>query len=434
MLRSMYSGVSGLKTHQTKLDVIGNNIANVNTVAYKSSSVTFQEVLSQTVASAQPPTNSGTGGTNPSQVGLGTAIGAISTNHANGNIQTTDSITDLALDGGGFFVVNDGLSNSFTRAGNFSIDSEGNLVTVNGEKVMGWNKGNTEGIDTSMPLESISLSSLTMKANTTSELNFEGNLDSKMENGDSFEYNMSLFDSMGESHSITLTFTRQGDPTDATKSTIFDVSIGSTDESINTINGNDFETNPLEDIGTITFDSEGRIDTTATDEGVSINDITVVLNNGASNIEILEDDIDFNEDKFTLYSNTTVVNSTQDGYEAGTLIGLGVDQEGKIIGNFSNGRDNHVSTIAVASFINPQGLEKVGGNLFATSWNSGDPQVGVAGTGERGSIASSSLEMSNVDLSREFTEMITAQRGFQANSKIITTSDEVLQELVNLKR
>jgi len=142
----------------------------------------------------------------------------------------------------------------------------------------------------------------------------------------------------------------------------------------------------------------------------------------------------FDENKFTLYSNTTVVNSTQDGYEAGSLISLGVDQEGKVIGNFSNGRDNHVSTIAVASFINPQGLEKVGGNLFSTSWNSGEPQIGMAGTGERGSIASSSLEMANVDLSREFTEMIVAQRGFQANSKIITTSDEVLQELVNLKR
>jgi flagellar hook protein FlgE len=153
--------------------------------------------------------------------------------------------------------------------------------------------------------------------------------------------------------------------------------------------------------------------------------------NGANDITA---DLNFNEDKFTLYSNTTVVNSNQDGYEAGTLIGLGVDQEGKVIGNFSNGRDNHVSTIAVASFINPQGLEKVGGNLFATSWNSGEAQIGVAGTGEKGSIASSSLEMANVDLSREFTEMIVAQRGFQANSKIITTSDEVLQELVNLKR
>jgi flagellar hook protein FlgE len=419
----MYSGVSGLKTHQTKLDVIGNNIANVNTVAYKSSSVTFQEVLSQTVASAQPPTNSGTGGTNPSQVGLGTAIGAITTNHANGNIQTTDSITDLALDGGGFFVVNDGLSNSYTRAGNFSIDSAGNLVTVNGEKVMGWNKGTNDEIDTSMPLESISLSSLTMKASPTSELIFEGNLDSKMENEDSFEYNMTLFDSLGEAHSVTFNFERTGTAGDP-KTLVFDVKVVTSDDSIDDITG----VNADDVIGTIEFDPTGII----TD--VTMNDLSLELNNGAQDIEIAEEDLIFSEDKFTLYANTTVVNSTQDGYESGSLIGLGVDQEGKVIGNFSNGRDNHVSTIAVASFINPQGLEKVGGNLFATSWNSGEPQVGVAGTGERGSIASSSLEMANVDLSREFTEMIVAQRGFQANSKIITTSDEVLQELVNLKR
>ncbi|MDW7667979.1 MAG: flagellar hook protein FlgE [Bacillota bacterium] len=415
MLRSMYSGVSGLKTHQTKLDVIGNNIANVNTVAYKSSSVTFQEVLSQTVASAQPPTNSGTGGTNPSQVGLGTAIGAISTNHANGNIQTTDSITDLALDGGGFFVVNDGLSNSYTRAGNFSIDSAGNLVTVNGEKVMGWNKGTNDEIDTSMPLESISLSSLTMKANSTSELNFEGNLDSKMENGDSFEYNMTLFDSLGEAHSITLKFERAGTAGVAPKSLTFNYY------------AEDSEGNSIGS-GNIEFDNEGKLTNGATGGSITL-PLTGV--NGANDIT---SELNFDENKFTLYSNTTVVNSTQDGYEAGSLIGLGVDQEGKVIGNFSNGRDNHVSTIAVASFINPQGLEKVGGNLFATSWNSGEPQIGMAGTGERGSIASSSLEMANVDLSREFTEMIVAQRGFQANSKIITTSDEVLQELVNLKR
>src|SRR6056297_355243 len=428
MLRSMYSGVSGLKTHQTKLDVIGNNIANVNTVAYKSSSVTFQEVLSQTVASAQPPTNSGTGGTNPSQVGLGTTIGSISTNHANGNIQTTDSITDLALDGGGFFVVSDGLSNSYTRAGNFSIDSAGNLVTVNGEKVMGWNKGTNDTIDTSMPLESVSLSSLTMKASPTTEINFEGNLDSNMNAGDSFEYNMTLFDSLGEAHSITLNFTRNTD-VGGIKSKEFTCNITSTDSKVDSINGTGLPTSL--DFGTLEFNSDGSLSSFTQNT-----DITIELNNGAENIafQSADDKIIFDEDKFTLYSNNTVVNSTQDGYEAGSLIGLGVDQEGKVIGNFTNGRDNHVSTIAVASFINPQGLEKVGGNLFATSWNSGEAQIGMAGSGERGSIASSSLEMANVDLSREFTEMIVAQRGFQANSKIITTSDEVLQELVNLKR
>src|SRR6056297_2923371 len=265
MLRSMYSGVSGLKTHQTKLDVIGNNIANVNTVAYKSSSVTFQEVLSQTVASAQPPNNSGTGGTNPSQVGLGTTIGAISTNHANGNIQTTDSTTDLALDGGGFFVVSDGLSDSYTRAGNFSIDSAGNLVTVNGEKVMGWNKGNNDTIDTSMPLESVSLSSLTMEASPTNEISFEGNLDSEMEVDDSFEYNMTLFDSLGSAHSATVTFTK-------TSNNNFDCSITTADPD------NEGET-ITSDFGTISFNSDGSLD-----EFDQTADITIELNNGAENI------------------------------------------------------------------------------------------------------------------------------------------------------
>src|SRR6056297_569301 len=243
MLRSMYSGVSGLKTHQTKLDVIGNNIANVNTVAYKSSSVTFQEVLSQTVASAQPPNNSGTGGTNPSQVGLGTTIGAISTNHANGNIQTTDSTTDLALDGGGFFVVSDGLSDSYTRAGNFSIDSAGNLVTVNGEKVMGWNKGTNDTIDTSMPLESVSLSSLTMEAKSTGEINLEGNLDSEIEDTESFEYNMTLFDSLGEAHSVTITFTKDSDLN-------FSYDVTTTEAGVNITDGS----------GDLVFTEEGKLD------------------------------------------------------------------------------------------------------------------------------------------------------------------------------
>lgn len=415
MLRSMYSGVSGLKVHQTKLDVIGNNISNVNTVAYKSSNITFQEILSQTLSTAQPPKTTGTGGTNPSQVGLGTSIGSITTNHANGNIQTTDSNTDLAIDGDGFFVVSDGLNTSYTRAGNFTIDSAGNLVTVNGEKVMGWNQNSAGTIDTSTPLQSIDLSSLSMKANPTQEIVFQGNLDSKMESGDSYEYNMTVYDSFGESHTITVTFEK----TNAANNRTFSYTITSTDPKITSINGG---------TGTIVFDENGRIDSTNT------NDITLRFNSGAADIVIDSDSFKFNSDKFTMYDNSTAFTSTQDGYSAGSLIGLGIDGEGKIIGNFTNGRDYHVATIAVATFINPQGLEKVGGNLFSTSWNSGEPQIGLAGSDNRGSIASNSLEMANVDLSREFTEMIVAQRGFQANSKIITTSDEVLQELVNLKR
>jgi flagellar hook protein FlgE len=410
----MYSGVSGLKVHQTKLDVIGNNIANVNTIAFKSSNITFQEVLSQTLAKAQPPTSSGTGGTNPAQVGLGTTVGAVTTNHANGNIQTTESITDLAIDGNGYFIVSDGLNTAYTRAGNFTIDSAGNMVTVNGETVMGWNKGQTDTIDTSKPLEALDLSSLSMEAKSTGEIIFEGNLDVKSVDTEPFEYNITIYDSLGQDHTMSVTFTK-------TDQNEFGYEITTDDTTITSISG---------ESGTVKFTADGRLDT----GGTSTDDLTIELETGAADIEISADNIAFDVNKFTQYDNTTSIGSQQDGYGSGTLIGLGIDQEGKVIGNFSNGRDEEVATIAVANFINPQGLEKAGGNLFAPSWNSGEPQVGMAGEGERGSIASNSLEMSNVDLSREFTEMIVAQRGFQANSKIITTSDEILQELVNLKR
>ena len=178
MIRSMFSGISGLKANQLKLDVIGNNIANVNTTAFKSGSVTFSEVFTQSIKTATPPTDDGSGGTNPQQVGLGVAVAAISTNHTSGSIQRTDNPNDLAIDGDGFFVVNEGGSNMYTRAGNFEIDEAGNLVSASGAKVMGWNVEEGEELDSNSPVESINLSGLSMAANQTTEINFEGNLDS----------------------------------------------------------------------------------------------------------------------------------------------------------------------------------------------------------------------------------------------------------------
>lgn len=410
MLRSMYAGVSGLRVHQKKLDVIGNNIANVNTVAYKSSSVTFQEVLSQTISSSQSPSEGGTGGINPYQVGLGATIGSISTNYTNGNTQSTDNPNDLSIDGEGFFVVSDGTSNLFTRAGNFSIDSAGSLVTVSGEKVQGWNKGTAVSIDTTQPLETIDLSSLNMPASETTALGFEGNIDS--EGSDHIESNMTIYDSLGESHTITVSF-------DRTSPDNYDCTFSSVDTEIASMTGGE---------GEIVFTDEGIF------ESQSLDDIGITFNNGSSAVDITAANIVFNPEKFTQFGGVSSLFCSPDGYPAGNLIGMGIDSEGSIIGNFSNGRDNHVATIALATVTNPQGMEKMGGNLYATSWNSGDALLGAAGADGRGSISSNSLEMSNVDLSREFTEMIVAQRGFQANSKIITTSDEVLQELVNLKR
>lgn len=414
MLRSMYSGVSGLRTHQTKLDVIGNNIANVNTVAYKSSSVTFQEMLSQTIKRAQTPSFGGTGGTNPSQVGLGTSIASITTNFANGNSQSTDNPYDLAIDGNGFFMVSKGMTTFYTRAGNFRLDSQGNLVAANGEKVLGWNKSADTSIDVSNPLEAINLSNLNMAAEPTSQLVFKGNIDS--ESVEPIQYNMTIYDSLGEAHTIVVNF--EIDPND---SNTYSYTVTSPDVNAD-IDGN---------TGEFSFNSDGKLITSPSPD---TDDLTILFDNGSSEITIPAENIIFDENRLTLYSNSTTITGSQNGYESGSLLNLGIDSSGSIIGNFSNGRDEQVAIIALATFENQQGLEKVGGNLYTPSWNSGLPETGVAGEGKRGSISSNTLEMSNVDLAREFTEMIVAQRGFQANSKIITTSDEMLQELVNLKR
>lgn len=420
MLSSMYAGVSGLRVHQTKLDVIGNNIANINTVAFKHSTISFKEVFSQTLSSAEPPSINGTGGKNPSQIGLGTTIGSVTTIHTRGNIQPTGNPNDLAIEGNGFFVVNNGVSTMYTRAGNFTVDTQGNLVTVNGERVMGWNQGNSSVIDISRPLEAINLSNLKMPAKATTEIHFEGNLDSRTENyvagppeENAIDYNITIYDSLGDAHTLTFKFMK-------TAANTYSYSVTSDDPTMTITAGGTG--------GSITFDNNGKI------SNRTIPNLTLSFNSGAANVNIASSNIRFDNEKFTQFSNATKITGRQDGYQAGTLDNLSIDREGRVIGRFTNGRQDHVATIALASFINPAGLEKVGNNLFAITWNSGDADIGVGGTGERGVITSNALEMSNVDLSKEFTEMIVAQRGFQANSRIISVSDEVLQELVNLKR
>jgi flagellar hook protein FlgE len=422
MLRSMYSGVSGLRNHQVKLDVIGNNIANVNTISYKSSNITFQEVLGQTMQKATQPAEDGLGGTNPTSVGLGVSVGTIGVNHAEGSIQSTDNPNDLAIDGQGYFVVSDGMRTAYTRAGNFTTDTLGNLVTSTGEKVMGWNKGNRDSIDYSRPLEAINLANLSMESKETSELNFEGNFNS--ENDDPIDYNMTVYDSLGESHVITFTFTKDLTVTDGGE---YNYEVSSSSDSIDVIEGDTTGNLPE---GSIVFLDDGTLDIGA----VVTEDINIEFNNGARDISIDANEINFNEEKTTYYSNSTSLTGNQDGYESGSLVGSGIDSSGNIVGNFSNGKDEAIATIALANFINSSGLEKAGNNSYVSTFNSGEAQVGRPGSGERGIIKANSLEMSNVDLAKEFTEMIVAQRGYQANSRVISTSDEMLQELVNLKR
>lgn len=422
MISSMFSGVSGLRAHQLKLDVIGNNIANVNTTAYKSSAVTFQEVFSQTIQSASQPTESATGGTNPQQVGLGVSVANISTSQEQGSIQSTDNPNDLAIDGDGYFIVYDGVTNNYTRAGNFSLDEDGNFVTSSGSKVMGWNKIGKDEIDLSVPISPINLSSISMPANATEEITIEGNIDSSTEIYDSatdenyFTYKIGIYDSLGESHSLTFKFMK-----DSENEYSYEIV-----ESDSTMDINTGSTG-----GSIVFDATGEISETTSPVKPAIN---ITFTNGAAAIDITSDNLVFSEGDFTQYSNTTILSGSQDGYTSGTVSSLSIDSAGGIMGTFTNGKQEEVATIALANFINPSGLEKVGDNQYSATWNSGDPEIGVAGSDNIGQIISSSLEMSNVDLSEEFTQMIIAQRGFQANSRVITTSDELLEELVNLKR
>ncbi|MGF7397221.1 flagellar hook protein FlgE [Thermoanaerobacterium thermosaccharolyticum] len=425
MLRSMYSAVSGLKAHQAEMDVIGNNIANVNTVGFKASRMTFKEIFNQTIKGASAPQGNG-GGTNPQQVGLGVAIASIDTLFTNSGSQRTDNPRDLSIDGNGFFIVNNGGANLYTRAGNFLFDSNGDLVTPDGYKVMGWisQDGKTVNTDTG-DLSPISIKNWSSTSPASTKLiQLGGNLDAGTSIGSSVSYNVTIYDSQGGSHVATIQFTKKDNA-------------GNWDAAITNFDGNDLSASPVT-IGTIQFDSTGIIQQ-PNPSSPTVGIFTV----GVSSLPItntnatLGDGTNITVDlsKLTMYSSSSDLRVlSKDGNSAGSIENINIDQYGVVSGIYSNGRTQVIGQIALADFQNTQGLEKVGNTMFINTVNSGDPMIGAANTGTRGTINPGTLEMSNVDLANEFANMITTQRGFEANSKVITTSDEILQDLVNLKR
>jgi len=413
MLRSMYSAISGLQAHQARLDVIGNNIANVNTVGYKASRMTFKEIFSQTIKGASAPQGNG-GGTNPQQIGLGVAIASIDTLFTRGGAQRTDNPTDLSIDGNGFFIVSNGESILYTRAGNFSFDSNGDLVTPDGYKVLGWmsTDGKTVNTDTGN-LVPISLKNwFGMEPSTTTQLEIGGNLNASTGINQSISYNIIVYDTQGGSHVATITFTRQDPNT-------WNWSVTSQDPYISSVDGS----------GTITFGADGKIaPNTQTSWTLNFN-----MNTQLTNAQIGPVNIDLS--KLTMFSTETDLRElSKNGNEAGALQSINIDKYGVVSGIYSNGRKQVIGQIALADFQNPMGLEKIGNTMFINTVNSGEPMIGAAGSGTRGSINPGTLEMSNVNLANEFVDMITTQRGFQANAKVITVSDEMLQDLVNMKR
>jgi flagellar hook protein FlgE len=513
MLRSLYSGVSALKNHQVQLDVIGNNIANVNTIGFKASRVSFKEALSQTLKSADAP-QSGRGGTNPQQVGLGVEIGSISRIHTQGNLQSTGSLTDVAIEGNGMFVLKDGDSLAFTRAGTFDVDVDGNLYNLsNGLKLMGWVAQAGE-IDYKQEIAPIRIPlNEVIEAKATTTINYEGNLDADTNGqlmyhpspitvsvggndvsisyvltptGNFNEWQWEVTSSMGTITNgsgilrtnnngeviaqdntnpisidlgggltpITITPPSVGQPSGGS----FEVAVGgspvmsvsgsftaaeSHPASIRVIDSLGSEHNVLVDFNKVGTNSWSWA---ATDEaGNQIGNGTLTFNSKGAvtshtgNISFSPPGADpVNIDpKFaiTQFAQTSTLQATsQDGYKPGTLESISIDSAGRVNGSFSNGLEQVLAQMAIASFQNYSGLQAVGSTMYIETVNSGKAGIGVANTESRGSIVAKKLEMSNVDLSLEFTNMIVTQRGFQANSRIITTSDEMLQELVNLKR
>ncbi|MGZ4598624.1 MAG: flagellar hook protein FlgE [Oryzihumus sp.] len=424
MLRSLFSAVSGLRGHQTMMDVIGNNIANINTAGYKSSQVVFEDTLSQALKAAGSPQGT-SGGTNPAQVGLGVRVGGIMTNFAQGATQMTGRSTDITLQGDGFFVVKQDGQTLYSRAGAFSFDALGNLVNPDGAIVQGWQADGSGNINPNAAMTGLKLPIGQIKdPKQTTSINVGGNLPSDAKAGDKLVSSLDIFDKQGKAIAATFTYTKQAtadqwtvqitvpDPTDATKTVDL---LNPATATINWRPGTqDFDKSSL-DLDVTAANAKGyTFSTLASDK------MTVGLGTTTNPL--------------TQFASANTVSALdQNGSALGSLQSFTLSPDGTLLGIFSNGQKQSLGRVAVANFNNPPGLEKVGGSLYRDTSNSGTPAVGTAGSGGRGTLASGALEMSNVDLAQEFTNLVVAQRGFQANSRVVSASDEILQDLVNMK-
>ena len=568
MMRSLYSGVAGLKTHQIRMDVIGNNIANVNTTAYKSSSMTFSELMSQTTQKASGANaTTGVGGTNAKQIGLGVKAGAINTAiTTQGSAQSTGNPFDIMITGDNFFVVNNGSENFFTRDGSFYVDGAGNLaMTSTGYNVMGWGVDETTGNikqDTVTALRIMSAANMTYPPEATTKANISGILDENdkdVTSANGKTVNLNFFDARGYSYTAKFTFKQSGGDKTNEYSMELNKILDSTGKEIDisklkfgnrsqqkmetkvTLNTDAYKwdgkvlktkdgTTDVADLADI-FKADGSLITPADDaaaqkqqkaldaiakaygyegstdeflnlyitstadkdkqltiqdllgnmmagkttdvlpadgsaitmEGRYFEGTTVVFNKDTGKLESVGgsttnlnvnaafsalggnfSDVTIDLSECTNYDNkgTSTIGATSGdldglgtGRRLGDMIGVSIQKDGMIYARYDNGMTKLLGQIATAAFANASGLEKEGDNLYSATLNSGEfDGIGVDITAGGGYMSPGHLEMSNVDLSSEFTEMITTQRGFQANSRIITVSDTLLEELTNLKR
>lgn len=490
-MRALFSAISGLGNHLTFMDVVGNNIANVNTIAFKSNRVTFQDVLGQTLRGATAPGN-GVAGTDPIQIGLGMQLAGAKTVHSQGSLQATGKLTDFAIQGDGFFMMSDGSRTFYTRDGAFDGSIAGDLVNpTNGFKVQGWNADPNGVVDTTAPPTALKIPFGTrISAQRTTQLGLSGNLDASQPIGASFSTTVTVFDSLGVQNAVKVTFAknapnvwgvtnsagvtstlaaggtgsvdsiagkptqdiRQGTwaitsdavgilsaaftPTNGVAEVAISGAITAGDTNTTLIPGITLTNGGTLQAGADTITVGGGVDVSFSSSGQYLTTnpavgINLTLTNGADTPQSVT--VSLTElSQFSGTGQVTTVSS--DGFSSGALVSFAVGSGGDLTGIFSNGSSQLLGQIALGLFTNPAGLSKIGNNLFEQTSNSGEAIQGVPGTGGRGVVSTGNLEGSNTDLAQEFTNVILAQRGFQASARVITAADEMLQDLVNIKR
>jgi flagellar hook protein FlgE len=402
-----------MRAHQQMLDVVGNNISNVSTTGFKSSAVVFQDVLTQVVAGAGAPSTEAAG-TNPAQIGLGVRAAGVAQSMTQGALQSTGRAGDMSIQGDGFFVLQQNGAETYSRAGNFTIDATGRLATIDGALVQGWQADGTGVINSNLPIGEVVIRvGDQLPPNQTTSITLGGNIPADAAIGDTYDTAVSIFDTEGVKTLLQVTFTKTA--ADAWTAT---ASYGPTSTPV-----------ALTD-GALTFNTNGEL-IAPVDHNMNIAGGVIPGYAGAITIGL---GATGEAGRVTQYAGKrSVVVTAQDGFASGVLQSYAVSPDGTMVGTYSNGRTQNIAQVALAVFANPEGLERIGG-VWRQSANSGLPQIGVPNAGGRGQINPSTLELSNVDLAQEFTNLIVAQRGFQANSRVITTSDDLLNEIVNLKR
>ncbi len=413
MITSFSTALSALSAHSTAIDVVGNNLANLNTPGFKESVVSFHDLVTQSLGA----------GLGETQVGFGVGRPVTLREFSQGAIQTTSGPLDAAIQGDGFFIVKDGSGATvYTRGGNFQVDQAGHLTTATGEKLQGWTaQGPNGNVDTNTTVGDITVPVGTLKApSATGSMSVDLNLNAAAASTDGFSTSLELFDSLGNSHVVKFSFSK------GTNANEWNYSISVPDTDLTAAY------TPV--TGTLKFDPAGKLLSPAATDAMPVVPITG-LADGASDMNVTWNLYNNGSPRITQFAEKSAVSAVaQDGSAAANLIRVGLADGGRILAQYSNGQQTVVGQLAMALVRNPDSLIAVGNNNFGVSARSALPAVGLPNSGGRGSVIGGAVEASTVDIAREFTNLIVLQRGYQANARVVTTVDELSQETINLKR